>query len=155
MRACMLCSCRLKKKMHGMGDVLLLNFITHCLCLASVNVQPVLVNVSGCQLLNVEEFSDTPFAFSAVQCQSPFCLPLSCFLSHNNVWWSTCGKVQPLLLYPPAVSAFVGQHNQIGGTAFRATLLVGLLFSVPLHACSSWNYLAMPCLVLSDILILN
>lgn len=75
----MLCSCRLKKKMHGMGDVLLLNFITLCLCLASVNVQPVLVNVSGCQLFNVEEFSDTPLLFQHFSVSRHFVCPSAAF----------------------------------------------------------------------------
>lgn len=151
----MLCSCRLKKKNAWYGWCAAAE-LYHPLPLFSLHKCS--ASVGECQWVPVIQCGGVQwhtFAFSAHQCQSPFCLPLSCFLSHNNMWWSTCGKVQPLLLYPTAVSAFVGQHNQIGGTAFRATLLVGLLFCVPLHACSSWNYLAMPCLVLSDILILN
>ena len=106
--------------------------LPHCvdiLCLVSVNVQQVSVNVSQCSF-STEEFSDTPWLHMHfhVRCHSVR-LPLCCHLSHGNkTWWNIDGKVQPLLPYHRDLPLDVlGQHNKIGGITHRAALVVPFL----------------------------
>ena len=72
----------------------------HTHCLVSIDVQQLLMNVTGCHYFHVEEFNPRPLlhAYFHIRHHSVR-LPLCCYLSHsNNTLQNISRKVQSLLL---------------------------------------------------------
>ena len=65
--------------------------------LVSINVEQVLMNVSGCHFFHMKEFSDTPLLFMHFHVRHHFVrlpLPLCYHLSHGNkTQWNIARKV--------------------------------------------------------------
>ena len=84
-------------------------YCAHIHCLVSINIQQVLMNVSGWHFFCMEEFSDTPSLHLHFHIRHHSVkLPPCCHLSHGSkMEWNIGGNVKPLLPYhqhPPLTS---------------------------------------------------
>jgi len=97
----------------------------HMHCLDSINIQKVLMNVSGFHLFH-RGFQWHTFASSIFPCQTPFCqtaplLPSVTQQQHvMEYWWEGSASTA---VPPPSASVVVGQHNNIGGFTIRTALV--------------------------------
>ena len=118
-------------------------------CYVSIKVQQVLMNVSGCHFLCMEEFSYVHMYFH-VRCHFVR-LPLLLSVSWQQNLMEYCWEGSTsTAIPPPSASDVVDQHNKIGGITFRAYMLVksfiiifNILYTCPSHSwdnllCSSW-----------------
>ena len=109
-----------------------LNCTIHCLTvltstLDSIHTEQMSMNVSGCNIFLMEEFSSTLFLHMHFHFRHYFVrLPLCSHLWHGNkisCWWESSNSTATP---STCASDVVNKHNKIGGTDFGAALVHSL-----------------------------